>query len=366
MTKHSDTLRRVFYHTKVIAPAKPDTMPAKPTRRTLARQWELLRLLPSAGAGKSALELTEEINAIGFAVSKRQIERDMQELREAFDLDCNDKSMPYGWKWAKNASVDFPGLTLAEALSLRIVKDTVKVQLSPAILQALESRFAQADKKLTSLTLDAAMADWPNKVRCVVPTLTLLAPTLSADVLKDVQDALLANEQLEGDYLAMDASTPKTMRLHPLALVNRGPVTYLVATVWDYTDVRLVALHRITNVKRLYEPVQRPADFNLDTYIASGALQFGSGETLRLEARVSDGLARILSETALSADQTIKDGVLAATVQDSWQLNWWLLSQGDAITVMGPKVLREKVLGALQRALAAYGDGGVDENENGL
>lgn len=338
-------------------------MPAKPTRRTLARQWELLRLLPSAGAGKSAFELTEEINAMGFAVSKRQTERDMQELREAFDVECNDKSVPYGWKWSKNASVDLPGLTLAEALTLRMVKDAVQAQLPPAILQALEARFAQADNKLTSLTLDAAMADWPNKVRSVPANLTLLAPSLSADVLKDVQEALLANEQLEADYLAMDASAPKTMRLHPLALVNCGPVTYLVATAWDYCDVRLYALHRITRTKRLYEPLQRPADFDLDRYIAGGALQFGNGQTLRLQARVSEALARILRETALSVDQTLNDGVLTATVQDSWQLDWWLLSQGDAITVMGPKVLRDRMRGALGSALAGYlNETGFDES----
>ena len=91
---------------------------------------------------------------------------------------------------------------------------------------------------------------------------------------------------------------------------------FRTGSVWDYTEVRLYALQRITRTTRLYEPLQRPADFDLDRYIAGGALQFGGGEPLRLEAKVSNGLAHILSETALSADQAIKDGVLTATVQD--------------------------------------------------
>jgi hypothetical protein len=40
-------------------------MPAKTTRRTLARQWELLKRLPSRGVGKTAAERTRELNAEG-------------------------------------------------------------------------------------------------------------------------------------------------------------------------------------------------------------------------------------------------------------------------------------------------------------
>lgn len=43
----------------------------------------------------------------------------------------------------------------------------------------------------------------------------------------------------------MGAKAASTYHLHPLALVVRGPVTYLVATASDYPDVRLYALHRI-------------------------------------------------------------------------------------------------------------------------
>lgn len=329
-------------------------MPAKPTRLTMARQWELLKLLPCVGAGKTSSELTREIAERGFAVSKRQVERDLNELRAAFAIEANDASAPWGWRWQKNASVDMPGLTLAEALSLHMVKDVVSAQLPAALLQALEPRFAQAETKLRNLAPDCNVANWPNRVRSVPTSLPLLPPSIAANALTDVQDALLAREQLEVDYLAMEADAPQTLCLHPLALVNRGPVTYLVATAWDYTDIRLYAMHRITRAKRLYEPCQSPQNFDVDQYIATGALQFGGGQTLRLQAQVSSHLARILSETPLAADQTLQDGLLTATVQDAWQLDWWLLSQGDAIRVTGPKRLRDRMVASLRSALAGY------------
>lgn len=331
-------------------------MPDKTTRRTLARQWELLKLLPSSGSGRSASELTQAINAIGFAVSKRQIERDLLELAEAFALECNDKSMPYGWKWPHNASADLPGLTVAEALSLHMAKDAVQAMLPSALLQALEPRFAQADKKLQGLQSDAALAQWPDKVRSVSPALTMLAPKVATAVLQNVQEALLANEQLEVQYQSMAIDAPHTTQLHPLALVTRGLVTYLVATARDYDDVLLYALHRISEAKRLYAPSQRPPGFDLDAYIAGGALQFGSTQLIPMTAKVADHLSRLLLETPLSADQTLEEGRLRATVQDTWQLEWWLLSQGESIVVTGPQALRERIKARLQRTLAAYGE----------
>ena len=148
------------------------------------------------------------------------------------------------------------------------------------------------------------------------------------------------------------------LRLHPLGLVQRGPVTYLVATAFTYTDVRLYAVHRITGANVQAEPAHRPDGFSLDDYIAQGALQFGDGRTIRLKARVSPWLADILTETPLTADQRLErageEFRLTATITDSWQLRWWILSQGQGITVLEPEALRKEIGGELRKCLANY------------
>ncbi|MNJ68943.1 hypothetical protein D3C77_652380 [compost metagenome] len=45
---------------------------------------------------------------------------------------------------------------------------------------------------------------------------------------------------------------------------------------------------------------------------------------------------------------------LSATVTDTWQLRWWVLSLGDAFVVQEPAALRQQVGDALRRAAAAY------------
>jgi len=333
-------------------------MPSDTTRNTLIRQWELLKLLPKRGTGKTAKDLAVTLNDAGFKVSKRQIERDLTTLSGPFPLDCKDQSIPYGWKWMDGRSADLPGLTVAEALSMKLVEDTLKPLLPQSVLASLESNFKQAQEKLASLDAENPNAQWASKVRNVQPTLPLLPPQVNQEVLEIVQDSLLLNKKLEAEYQSMNSEQSAIMKLQPLGLVNRGSVTYLVATAFDYSDARLYALHRISKAVKLDEDVVRPGDFNLDDYINSGALQFGNGKFLHLEAYVNDWLAKFITETPLSTDQKlIVDGDktrLTATVPDSMQLQWWILSHGAGIEVLAPMELRTDIYETLKQAASAY------------
>jgi predicted DNA-binding transcriptional regulator YafY len=333
-------------------------MPSDKTRNTLARQWELLKLLPTRGTGKTAKEITDLLKDAGFDVSKRQVERDLNELAETFALHCNDAGTPYGWRWMDDASADLPGLTLADALSLHLVEDSIRPLLPAQVLRALEPRFKQAANKLDQLAEKSPTARWANKVRSVAPMLPLLPPKIDERVLETVQEALFSDEQLDVLYRSVGKDGAVPMRLHPLGLVQRGPVTYLVATAFSYDNVRLYALHRILEASRTHEEAAAPKEFNLDDYIASGALQFGGGQRICLEALVAPDLAEILSETPLSRDQRLTEEGdrfrLIASVTDSWQLRWWVLGQGEAIKIIGPQELRENIKTTISKIAAQY------------
>jgi len=239
-----------------------------------------------------------------------------------------------------------------------LVEDTIKPLLPVSMLEGLEARFRQAEKQLAALSKENRRAKWANKVRTVSPTLPLIPPVIDSTVLATVQEALLADLQIDVDYHAIAYEDGKQKRLHPLAMVTRGAVTYLIATALENDDVRLYAMHRIHKATSTGEAVKRPADFDLDEYIRAGGMQFGNGKTIRVSANISPFLARILEETPLSNDQKLKsegDQVkLTATVADTWQLTWWLMSYGDNIEVTAPVALRKKISGSLADAAAQY------------
>lgn len=333
-------------------------MPRNADLNAVIRQWELLKCLHTKAPGKTSRELQAMLNNAGYPVTKRTVERDLQDLTLPFPIQCNDKSKPYGWYWTPGSSAELPGITLAEALSIRLIEDLLKPLLPHAILTSFQAYFNQAKNKLKALQDDSATARWQDKVRHVPPTLPMLPPAINENVLENVQQALLYDQQIEVEYQAIHTEQAKVHILHPLGLVQRGPITYLVATAFNYQDIRLYAVHRFNKVTISDQAAKRPDDFDLDCYIASGALQFGNGETLSLKAWVSKGLADYLAETRLSADQTLtEDGdgyLLTATVNDTWQLRWWVLGQGSAIQVLEPEALRDEIVAGLRETLASY------------
>ena len=78
---------------------------------------------------------------------------------------------------------------------------------------------------------------------------------------------------------------------------------------------------------------------------------------VRLKAEISSGLAEILAETPLSADQSIDinadRATVTATLPNTQQLRYWLLSQGAGLKVLEPASLRDDVA-AECRAMAAH------------
>ncbi len=333
-------------------------MPGSDHETTLARQWELLRNhLPSRPPGRTSRDLRDRLDAAGHNVTKRTIERDMEELSRIFPIGRNEVSIPYGWHWKENARFDTLGMDLSEAVSLGLMEDVLRQIMPPAFLSALEGKFSLAREKLAALP-KIPHARWTDLVRYVPPGLPFVPPATAPGVLPSIQEALLQQRQLTVIYLKAGAATAKEYTLHPLSLIQQGTRSYLVATAFDYKEPLLYAVHRIATATVLDAPTQRPKGFTLDAYIAAGATQFGCGKSVTLKAKVSDDLARLLDETPISNDQkfSTRAGVrtLTATVMESWQLHFWILSQGPAITVLKPLALRKQIIASLESSLSNY------------
>ncbi len=95
-------------------------------------------------------------------------------------------------------------------------------------------------------------------------------------------------------------------------------------------------------------------------------MNFGAGRTIRLKANIESGLRRLLEETPVSDDQSItvkgRKATLTATVADSWQLKWWILSQGNGIEIVKPVSLRKAIAENLREALSQYDPGAPGRN----
>ena len=322
----------------------------------LRRQWEMLTAIPRYPRKITASDLQSKLDRAGFTTTKRTVERDLQTLSEQFPLTCDDRSKPYGWSWKKDApSFSVPGLTVDEALTLQLVSQYLVPVLPASTLRSLRPHFEQAEKILGESSPSRPARTWTRKVRIVHPGQLLLPPKINREVYGAITDALLHDRKIKATYLGRDESQPKELELHPLALVQRGPVTYLIARAFDYRDAWLYAVHRFRSAEVLDEAAKH-ASFDLDAYIASGKFGFGEGKSIRLTALFDEEIVAHLRESPLSNDQTLAREAggqtrVVATVMDTPQLRWWLLGFGDGVEVLKPVALRRE-LAAIARSMA--------------
>jgi len=327
---------------------------------TLLRQLGMLRHIPQHPRQITARELTERVEAEGFVVSKRTVERDLLSLSEVFPLISNEKSRPYGWSWSKDADAfSLPGMSPLQALTLELAHDHLAALLPASLLETLTPYFKCAEGVLASGDGVKKLASWRQKVAIVPPNQPLIPPNYPGEIIEAVHSALLSEQQLEISYTSRELGETKTYPVHPLGIVQRGSVTYLVATLYDYPDIRMLAVHRIQSAQLLEQPAKIPKKFDLAEYIRQGAFGFEESGEIKLVVRFTAPAAEHLRETPISLDQEIATERagwvrVQATVPDTAQLRWWLLGFADQVEVLKPASLRNEFVNMSQSLHGIY------------
>lgn len=316
---------------------------------TLYRHWHMLRLIPRYPGKVTTSHLRQGLGNQGFEVTARTLQRDLQELSQIFPLVVDEREKPFGWSWQRDArSFDLPGMTIPEALTWAMAEQHLKTMLPVSIMEHLQPHFQAARHRLDGEPQPKHGRAWLDKVRTVPPNQPLLPPQISKAVHREVSNALLHEKQAEVRYRKKGQEQTSIYRIHPLGLIQRGPVTYVYCRLFDYEDARLLALHRIEEVTILHEDTVYPDDFDLDDKTARGVWDFGSGERIQVTLRFTAEAGEHLNETPLSTDQTIEmseDGhlVVKATVPDTPQLHWWIQGFGSQVIVINPAKLKSVI-----------------------
>jgi len=315
---------------------------------TLMRQWQMLRLIPRQPSKISTSELMQRLADEGFTTTQRTLQRDLVRMSSIYPLLCDDRDKPFGWSWSKDASLlEVPGIDSDTALAFYLAEKHLEPLLPRTTIKRLAPHFKRAEEVLDRADADKGNPAWRNKVRVLYRGPGLKSPTIQSDVQSAVYDALLRNRRLDVEYLPRGKDEAKQYEINPLGLVLKDGLFYLVCSMWDYPDIRLLTLHRMQTASAMDIPCAAPDGFDLDDYIASGELDFAIGGDIKLKARISRQVAIHLEERPLHDDQHLsecEDGswLLESTTQDTNELRWWLLGFGENIEVLEPTELREE------------------------
>lgn len=310
---------------------RPDTL------ETLHIALELLRRIPR-GQKISANELHAQLNQAGLARDLRTIQRQLQMLTQHFDIERDDRTSPYGYRWKELAKgMTLPSLTEQESLLLTLAEQHLRNLLPANLMKSMGSFFAQSRSNIGPHTNAKREREWLSKVRVISETQPLLPPKIRPGVFDEVSNALYANRWLEVDYKSSAGKSTKS-EVMPLGLAQQGPRLYLVCRFKGYDNERSLALHRMNSASATTRDFERPKEFDLRKYDNDGRFGFGEGDRVKLTFRIAKSAGRHLLESPLSVDQTCKEVddqfEISSTVVDTAQLDWWLRGFGERVSMV--------------------------------
>ncbi|MGV0983037.1 MAG: helix-turn-helix transcriptional regulator [Limnohabitans sp.] len=306
---------------------KPDTF------ETLSLALELLKRIPRHSKITTS-DLHKELLAAGFDRDVRSIQRMLSSLADRFDIERDDRSLPYGYKWKdQGQGLMVPNLNSQESLLLLLAEQQLRPLLPPSVMRSMDGFFKQARANLAPHQNAELEKQWLNKVRVISETQPLLPPKLADGVLDAVTATLYTNHWLEVDF-SNQLGERKTHKVMPLGLAQQGPRIYLACQFEGYSNQRILALHRIHTATDTGLVFERP-DFDLAAYEGEGHFAVGDGERIRLQFEIDKGPGRQLLESQLSEDQLVIEGDtrydISATVQQTMLLDRWLSSFGRQV-----------------------------------
>jgi predicted DNA-binding transcriptional regulator YafY len=321
------------------------------------RLLRMLGLLQTSTAGLTARDILDALTRESFEVdSLRTVQRDLKTLEGgSTGIQCVTTSKPHRWRYLASADLAFrPALDAQTALALRLCEQHLEEAVPVVTRRALRDRMKAAQQTLH----DKRLARWLDRVRLLPRQQPLTRPHVAVEIQEVVQEALFDETQIEARYRTRKGDL-RELALHPLGLVVREHVTYVVATAFDYGDPRIYPLHRFVAARRTTRPVA-PRDFDLDAFLKGGELDWRIGDDeVDLVLIVEPHVAFALQETPLHPGQLVRprdDGriELRARLPDTKVLRAWILGYGGDIEVQAPPSMRADIAAAHRGAAARY------------
>ncbi len=328
---------------------------------TLYRQWIMLTKIPRYPRKTTVATLKSILSAEGYLVDTRTIQRDLNKLSVSFPLSNETEGRKNYWFWIEEATIqDLPGMDPVTALAFHMAKSYLEPLLPKTTLNLLRPYFTRAKEVLNDET-KSSLRKWPEKVKTIERGQKLQAASIDSGIQQTIYQALLEEKTLQGSYTPRGQDNPKDYLIHPLGIVHRMGVVYLICTLWQYDDIKQLALHRFKAATIEDEAANIRSDFSLTEYIESDQkLAYPRGsKNINLKLLFDKTVAEHLAETPLSENQKIipqgdTKVLVTATVSDTMELQWWLQAFGDNVEVIEPVQMREKFKATIKRLALIY------------
>ncbi|MFC1762852.1 helix-turn-helix transcriptional regulator [Planctomycetota bacterium] len=306
------------------------------------RLQRLLQILLALQDGKHTADDLARL----FETSRRTIFRDLRMLEE---MGICHRVNPRTGCYTLDTEACLPAQDLSreEALSLLLMARRAGSQLNlphkrSALLAALkiQSNLAEPVRRYCDRALEGVSA----RAHPVTDSGTFDA------VFDGLQRAIVLRRRVRIQYALAAKVRPLNIELNPRHLHYDHPRWYLLARESTEVSVRIYKVSHIRKVEMLSTGFPDDAPIDPSTVLGRAWSIKPEGRLHHVRLRFSAGVAdRVLDVQWHDTQQVIPqaDGstIVEFRVDGLFEITWWILSHGDQVEVLAPRILREKVHG---------------------
>lgn len=239
----------------------PLVMPKRTTDKdNLAFHLELLKQIPYQRK-ITARELHQQMLALGYTKSLRAVQRALVRLTQEYEIDCDDRSPPYGYYRLGRQPIT-QSLTGTQAAFIQIATEKLAKSVPANFISAMKPLVEQAEHILKYGNQQAPERAWLRNVR-----LKEKHPDVSESILLQLSDLIYQRKQA----LLFSTILGSQHTVSPLGLLETAFSVYLIAHLQG--EIKAFDLRYISKIQPLTLTSEQPAGFNLAHY-DTAATQF--------------------------------------------------------------------------------------------
>ena len=284
-------------------------------------------------------------------VSAKTVQRDIEYMRYQLNLPIEYDKERHGFYFTEQVT-HFPSvhITESELVALLVARKAVEQYANTPFQKPL----AEAFQKLTA-GLDGQISFNWYELEQTFEVRPIGVSKQNLTIFEIVAAALREECELELRYRKLEAKRPELRRVQPYSLICVENQWYLRA--WDLVrrDLRTFHLGRIIRAKKLPHHFKRPTGFDVNEALLDSIGVFAGIASEEIILRFSAWAATVAAERTWHSSQSIRARddetvELKLKVAVNPEFERWLWSWGDAVEVVSPVTLREKIRAAHQRA----------------
>ena len=319
----------------------------------LGRQWRIIRTLISSRTGKSAADLSRELEC-----NPRTVYRDLEALQIAgFPIYTEKVEGRSLWSVLDTVKHRIPiPFSFTELMALYFSRNMLKVFKGTVFYDSLESLFR---KIRTSLPPDAA-----TYLENTARTLHVgLKPYKKygrfREIINRVESAAVSRRTIEMVYYTMSRKKETRRKVDPYGVWFLNGTFYLIGFCHMRREIRIFALDRIKMLHQTGDTFDVPEDFSLEEYTGPSFGVF-QGEPVKVRIWFSPDVAGYVREKIWHETQEIHpqdDGavIFEAEVAGTAEIRFWIMSWGSDAVVLEPESLRDEIRSEAEAVLQGYG-----------